>query len=249
MAEAPAYAIVGRGRWAAMMQRILAAEGRRVISINVTRKAPAESGEDYKLRLSDTLKSSGARIAWICVPPGAHVPPMIEATLDAGLHAVAEKPWLSSRAEGKSLLTLAHERHLLVAMHYQYCFLEGVEKWRREMQGGDDFRFGGRFVLSRADHLGISALDNLGSHLLAIRRYAVLRAAVGEIYCAYEQPDERNVWLESQGARVSYIDFFRSPEPLIQRFLARFESALGSGEFPLDLKFALDVAEDVRAAE
>ena len=232
-----------------MMQRILAAEGRHVSSIAVTRQTSSETDTIYKSRLSDALNASGARIAWICVPPGAHVLPMIEAVLDAGLHVIAEKPWLSSRAEGETLLMAARVRNILVAMHYQYCFLEGVEKWRREFDGGSGLHFGGHFVLSRADHLGISALDNLGCHLLAIRRYAVPHSEVSEIRCAYEQPDERNVWLEARDARVSRIDFFRSPEPLIQRFLNRFEAALDTGKFPLDLKFALDVADDVRAME
>jgi len=232
-----------------MMQKILAAEGRRVCSIPVTRQAPSESNTTYGSRLADSLKASGARIAWVCVPPGVHVPRLIKAALDAGLHVVAEKPWLSSRAEGELLLKLAHARNLLVAMHYQYCFLEGVEKWRSELDGGSGFRFAGHFVLSRADHLGISALDNLGCHLLAIRRYATPRAEVSEIRCAYEQPDERNVWVESHGARISCIDFLRSPEPLIQRFVAKFEAALKNGDFPLDLEFALDVAEDVRTVE
>jgi predicted dehydrogenase len=249
MAEAPGYAIIGRGPWAARMQQVLAGEGRRVISISAARQLASESGANYRSRLAESLRASGARVAWLCVSPGAHVPRMMEAALDTGLDVVAEKPWLCSRAEGESLVALARARGRLVAMHYEYCFLEGVEKWRREFDGGEGLRFGGHFVSRRPGHAGISALDRLGCHLLAMRRYAVPRAAVSEIRCAYEMPDERNAWVESRNARVSSIDFLGSAEPIIQRFIGGFEAARETGKFPLDLEFALGVAEDVRAAE
>jgi hypothetical protein len=82
--------------------------------------------------------------------------------------------------------------------------------------------------------------------LLAIKTYAVSNTRLGEIHCGYGSEDQRTVWLERDGKRVATIDFFGSQEPIIQRFLARFESSLGGGEiFPFDPGFALSVKESL----
>lgn len=109
------------------------------------------------------------------------------------------------------------------------------------------FSFGGQFFLNRKDHTGMQAIDNLGSHLLAIRAYAVPQSAVLQIQCGYEQPDERRVWLERRKARAAFIDLLASQELIIQRFVSTFEAAMKGMEFPLGLDFALQVSEEVDA--
>jgi predicted dehydrogenase len=174
---------------------------------------------------------------------------MLKAAITAGLHAVSEKPWLYSKAESESLLALAGERGSLLAVHYQYCLLDAVERWRRDFNQGAGLCFGGRFTLGRADRLGIPALRNLGSHLLAIRAYAASLASVSEIQCGYDQPDQREIWLEAGSQQISSICFFPTKEPIIQRFIRRLEPALDKLEFPFDLRFAARVADDIAAYE
>lgn len=194
------------------------------------------------------MSASGAQIAWICVPPGPHISLMIQAALEAGLHVIVEKPWQCSREETKSLLTLANVTRLMVAIHYQYCFLDEVQNWRRKLGDRVALRFGGRFVVSRPNRLGISAIENLGCHLFAIRAHAVPESVVSEIRCAYEEPDERYVWVETHDGHIASINFLGNKEPLIQRFIAGFEAALGGCEFPFGLAFAERVSEDVASA-
>src|SRR5580700_3841413 len=107
MANAPAYVILGRGRWAARMQTILAAENRRVASIMETRQATGETDTAYRLRLSEAMTASNGQIAWLCVLPGHHVPIMIQAALDAGLHLIVEKPWQASQQVTSALVARA----------------------------------------------------------------------------------------------------------------------------------------------
>ncbi|MGC2526728.1 MAG: hypothetical protein WA639_03205 [Candidatus Acidiferrum sp.] len=247
MAEGPAYVILGRGRWAARMQSILAAEHRPVTSIEKTRRDSGESDIAYKSRLAEAMSASGARIAWLAVLPGPHVPLMIEAALDAGLHVVVEKPWQSSRLVTEMLATKAKSVHCLVAIHFEYCLLEKVESWRRDFHPGAGLRFGAHFFLNRPDHTGMSAMDNLGSHLLAIRMYAVPKSAIQEIRCGYEQPDERCVWLEKRNTRTAFIDLLANKEPIIQRFIAKVEASLDGEDFPLGLEFAMLVAKEAKA--
>jgi predicted dehydrogenase len=229
------------------MQTILAAENRRVANISETRRAIDENQTAYKSRLAEAMSASGALIGWLCVLPGEHIPLMIEAALDAGLHVVTEKPWQSPRLVTETLAAKAKTLRRLIAVHFEYCLLEEVERWRRDFHPGTALRFGGRFFLNRPNHTGMSAVHNLGSHLLAIRAYATPKSAIQEIRCGYEQPDERRVWLERRNTQAACIDLLASKEPIIQRFIAKVEASLDGGDFPLGLDFALGVARDSEA--
>ena len=247
MAEAPAYVILGRGRWAQRLHPIIAGESRRVSLIQETRSGPAESDSAYLVRLAGAMKSSGAQIAWLCVAPGPHVSLMIQAAIEAGLHAVVEKPWYGSREDTQRLQSLAREKRRLLAVHFEYLVLESVESWKRAFYPGVDLRFAGRFFLSRSDLSGTPAIDNLGCHLASICEYAVPAAEIFELQCAYERPDERLVWLEKDGQRISSINLFQGSQGIIQSFIKKVEAALTSAAFPFDLDFALRVANRLDA--
>ena len=127
--------------------------------------------------------------------------------------------------------------------------LEQAEQWRTEFHPGTGCRFGGRFLLSRSDRSGIPAIDNLGSHLLAIREYAVPSSIISEIRCSYELPDERLVWIDKGNQRVASIDLLAHGQPIIQRFIQKVEAALDGAAFPFDLEFALRVARELHAVQ
>ncbi len=228
------------------MQRVLAAEGRRTMAIEGVRRRFAESDKGYSARLTESMAESGAHIAWLCIPPVPDLPLIMEAALLAGLSVVVEKPWLCSDVKSEELSELARRRRVLVGIHFQYCFLERVESVRLRARDAAKLKFSGTFTLSRSDRLGIPALDNLGSHLLAVREYAAPGSEVREIRCAYDLADERSVRIETEGGAVESIDL-ATGEPIIQRFVARFEEAIPPLEFPLDLRFARRVASALEA--
>jgi len=236
-----AYAVVGRGRWATRMAGVLSGEGRVVRGVPEARRRPGEDADDYAARLGSALRGSGAGVAWICVPPGPHIAPLVGAALTSGLHVVVEKPWMCTPGETAALATLAQQSGRVVGVDYEYCLLDGVARWREHHGPGAGLRFGGTFDVAVADHLGLAPLWNLGSHLLAIKEYAVPAATVGEIRCGYGRPPERLAWV-ADGAR-DVVDFGDHGEPIIQRFVSLFEEAVGAGgqgeaAFPLDLAFA-----------
>ena len=245
MAEGPSYVILGRGRWAKRMHPIIAGEGRSVAAIEETRQQLSESEAKYVSRLTLAMKESAAQIAWLCVSPGPHVTPMIQSAIEAGLHVVVEKPWYGSKAETERLRALAHARGRVLAVHYEYCVLEEVQKWRQAFYPGAGLRLGGRFFLSRSDQTGIPAIDNLGCHLLAIREWAVPSSEVSEIRCGYELPDERLVWIERKGHRIASIDLLNHRQLIVQRFMEKVEAALDGAAFPFDLDFAFRVASEL----
>jgi hypothetical protein len=243
MTETPSYAILGRGRWAKIMQGILANEGRSTTLIEGTRRIERESETDYKSRLSARMKESAAQIAWLCTTPGPHVPLMTEAAVDAGLHVIVEKPWLHSREQTHDVYEFARSKGRLIGIHHEYCLLDGIQEWRKQFGGGKGLQFGGRFSMNRPDRVRIPAIDNFGCHLMAIWEYAVPESGLAGISCEYERPDERRVWLESNQRTIASVDFLGSSERIIQRYIAAFEAAIGTGSFPFDLDFAARVAE------
>jgi hypothetical protein len=245
MDNEPSYIIVGKGRWGVRMQALLAGEGRRVESAPSPRQATGESDADYEARMTRSLANGAARIAWLCVPPGAHVPPLTRAALAAGLHVIVEKPWHYSREVTTALQQSAAMKSLKIGVHFEYCFLSDVERWRREYARHPDLRFSGIFTTSVSDHMGVSAMENLGSHLFSVHEFAVPNAAIGEIRCGYESANQRAVWIESGKERVAEIDLLAHQEPIIQRYLASFENSLEGEHFSIDLGFAQRVNEKV----
>ena len=247
MAEAPAYVILGRGRWAQKLQPIIAQEGRTVGMIVETRQRQSETESSYVSRLAEAMKTSRGQIAWLCVSPGPDVSLMIQAALEAGLHVIAEKPWYGSAEDTERLQALARTRRRLIGVHFEYLVHGEVEKWKSSFCLGSGLRFGGHFFLSRADHLGLPAIENLGCHLLSIREFAVPGSEVAQVLCAYESPDERVVWLERKGKRIATIDLLQGSERIIQGFMKKVEAELDGAAFPFDLDFALRVENELNA--
>lgn len=247
MGRAPAYVILGRGRWAKKMQPVIGGEGRMVAAIDETRQRPSESTPDYVSRLAAAMKLSSAQVAWLCVSPGKHVSLMIQAGLEAGLHVIAEKPWYGSAEDAARLQILARSRQRLIAIHFEYLMHQAVEGWRKDLYPGEKMRFGGHFFLNRPDHIGIPAIDNLGCHLMSIREFAAPASEVSELQCAYERPDERAVWLERGGKRVASIDLLKGSNRIIQDFMKKVETALDGAAFPFDLDFGLRVESELNA--
>jgi hypothetical protein len=247
MANGPSYIIVGKGRWGTRMHALVADEGRRAEFAPSARRETGESEADYEARMTLGLAESAAQIAWLCVPPGAHVPPLTRAALAAGLHVIVEKPWNYARETTSALREVAEAKNLKIGVDFEYCFQSEVERWRREYAQQPDLQFNGILTTSASDRIGVAAMQNLGSHLFSIHAYAVPDATVGEIRCGYESANQRMVWLESGRKRVAAIDLLARQEPIIQRFVARFEKSLGGEDFPIDLGFAQRVKENMDA--
>jgi Oxidoreductase family, NAD-binding Rossmann fold len=247
MSRGPVYAILGRGRWAGKIHTILTAENRDVFDLVESRQGANEGISEYRSRLADQIRAQGAQAVWLCVPPGPHVNVMIESALDAGVHVIAEKPWYGSRQVTTALIERSRALGRIVAINYEYCFLQEVETWRINFASKSGIRFGGRFFLNRVNRTGVPAIDNLGSHLASIRAFAVPKSELADIHCGYEQADERCAWLERESHRFAFIDLLAAKEPIIQRFIEKFEAALEVGGFSLDLNHALRVAEDLAA--
>jgi hypothetical protein len=54
------------------------------------------------------------------------------------------------------------------------------------------------------------------------------------------------VWLDSDKQRIATLEFLGSKEPIVQRFVARFENSLDGKPFRFDFAFAQRVNENLR---
>jgi predicted dehydrogenase len=247
MPDQASYVILGRGRWAQRMHSMLSHESREVSMIEETRRRPEESELEYQDRMGEAMKRSGAAIAWLCVFPGPHVSLMIRAALEAGLDVIVEKPWTGSPAETEDLEALARDAGKLIAIDSEYLVHPAVEDWKKRFYPGAALDFAANFFLSRSDRTGIPAITNLGTHLFSIREFAVPASSVTHIQCAYDQPDERLVWLEQDGKRIASIDLQKDAGWLVQNYLQKIEAARGGAAFAIDLRFAARVAGELAA--
>jgi len=165
------------------MHALLDGEGRRAGFLLEVRRKDEEANDAYVSRMVEQFRKSAAQIAWLCVPPGQHVPLLMNAALDAGLHIIVEKPWNYSVEETLALRQLAERKARNIGVHFEYCFLSQVENWRQRYENEADLQFGGIFTVSASDHAGTSAMQNLGSHLLAMHAFALPQSGIGEIRC------------------------------------------------------------------
>jgi hypothetical protein len=246
----PEYAIVGNGRWAGVMHGILSEQSlkhSKVTIVQETRRREHENDSEYQARMSASMAATAAKVAWICVPPSPNTLLLAAAAVNNGMHVIAEKPWIWTESASQAILAQGNARGVVVGVHYEYCLLDAVESWRSRERGGAGLQFRGRFMTSAPDRLRVPALENLGSHLFAIRAYAAPEAEISRIDCGYDQPDERMVSLTQGDRSISAIDFSANREPIIQRFIARFERALDGGPFPFTLDFALEVLGTLNA--
>src|SRR5260370_30719391 len=108
---------------------------------------------------------------------------MMQAAIEAGLHAIVEKPWYCSTDDTRRLQSLARAKGRVIAVHFEYLILEEVERWRSDFHPGAGCRLGGRFFLSRSARSGIPAIDNPGSHFLAIRASPVPPSPTFQLRC------------------------------------------------------------------
>lgn len=220
---------------------MLAGEGRLVAVVPGTRRLESESPSGYQDRVGSALRSVRAEAAWLCVAPGDHVPLLVAAALGAGMHVLAEKPWRYS-TDTPHLERSAESLGLVVGVDFEYCLLDAVQSWPAAFGGGAGLSFGGRFDVPSSNRLDLPAMDQLGSHLLALREDAAPQAAIGSLHCGYERPAVRRAWLAGPGGPVAEADFTASTEPILQRVVALFESAAAGAHFRFDLSFAERVA-------
>lgn len=253
MPSGPKYLVIGAGRWGAVIERILRELGRDVSILHRgARQEPGESAGDYSDRLERWIANHHADIAWICIPPVPQLTVVAQAALHAGMHVVLEKPWPFDDSTTAAVVEAAAANNRRVAVHFQYCYLDGLQVLAQRAETENCCKLNGTFTLSRSNRLGISASINLGSHLVAIHALHFPQIAFERISVGYGMKDARTISLSGlpAGAQNNQIDFTNNREPLVQRFVGACESAFFEGSaVALDLAFARRVNDTTLALE
>jgi hypothetical protein len=161
-----------------------------------------------------------------------------------GLHVVVEKPW-RRMPDTSEVAAEAGRLGRVVAIDFEYCLLEAVRGWSTKYGCGAGLTFGGEFTVPGPNRLGLGALENLGSHLIAVKEFAAPAATLGALRCAYGERPMRRVWLEIGRGQQDVIDFTATSEPILQRFIRMVEDAIGGAPCSLDLAFAERIAAQI----
>lgn len=243
------FLILGKGRWAGVIENALQGMGFASTMRGGIRRPHAESWDDYLERWQAQLADEQGDIAWIATPPGDHVPILARAALLADKHVIIEKPWLGTRADAIALVELAARRNRCLAVNYQYLYLEHVQrvaKFRRTILAGNVY-CKMCFTIPKPPRSGLTVLQNLGSHLFAIRLFLSENAIVSELELGCRMDNRRmfTIWGE-RGKKTDHFDFSNNEEPILQRFVRSFVNAVdgGSDWFPT-LYFAHRVYESM----
>lgn len=239
MNKKPDAIVLGEGRWGRLIQRILTEEGHKTISMGNTRQSMSEDEGQYIDRWLDTLCQSDAEMAWIATPPGHHTAPLLRACIRAGLDVVVEKPWLEDAETSSTMIAMANESGVRVAVHHQYLFLDSLKSYRERYCEDERIEFSGSFVVNRPDNSMIPPMINLGCHLHSIRHYVCPNGVVAGIHVGYDGEDARWVRLKKADKVLVDIDFTHNREPIIQRFIDAYCHWIEQGGwFPASLSEA-----------
>jgi predicted dehydrogenase len=135
-------AVVGAGYWGPNLIRNFFASPdwdlRWVVDLDqdrarqVTRSAP---GVRVTSDLSDVLDDPEVVAVAVATPAATHTE-LVLACLEAGRHALVEKPLAPSLAEGQKLVTVAEDRGLTLMCDHTYCYTPAVLKIRELVQSG-----------------------------------------------------------------------------------------------------------------
>ena len=140
-------AIIGAGlmgRWHADAVHRIGARVTVIVDPNDTARRSLGArfpGVTLAREVDATTIATQASVAHVCTPAPTHAP-ILEALIDAGVHALVEKPFTVDRDSTLSVLARAAQHSVVVCPVHQFLFQEGVAKlreWLPEM--GEPRRF------------------------------------------------------------------------------------------------------------
>lgn len=234
--------LIGGGGWGTKLHEMLSKDNLLADWPDLPRRKPDEGVEHYKDRVWSVLRKSRGDVAWLAVPP-ADQAILVDVAVECGFHVIVEKPWLAAEDMTKVLIEKSRANSLATGVPYIYCFLDRLVSYARYRPQA--WGMEGVFKVAVKNRLNLGALENLGSHILAIRRYVCPDAELLSLEVEYDAENTRCVKLHYDKS-VDYIDFSNNKEPIVQRFVASFLNGVDHGDaFMFDLDFASKVSADM----
>ncbi|MBS4067195.1 MAG: Gfo/Idh/MocA family oxidoreductase [Sulfurimonas sp.] len=241
------FAILGAGRWGKIVAQAVHRIGHLAEILTGLRLAPGQNWNDYQMEWRRRLEGADVDIVWIATPPGNHIVPLCHACLDVGINVIIEKPWMGKRDDMISIVSKATAKGLLVAVNYQYLFLDFIESARsRWVSGADDKnRIDIRFTIDRPPRSPLSAIYNLGAHLFAIKMMLDENAEISGMSVGYYMENARQIVISNAECSETF-DFTENSEPILERFVQQYVRAInGDDVWVPSLYFSQRVYEEM----
>lgn len=136
-------AVIGAGlmgRWHAHYARRLGAHLEAIVDQDVERATSLASAYADARAFTDSkalFESCEIDVVHICTPLSTHVP-IVSQAIDAGVHALVEKPLAGTGEETKALFDRAQAAGVLLCPVHQFAFQRGVARAARALQTAGD---------------------------------------------------------------------------------------------------------------
>ena len=170
-------AVIGCGYWGVNYLRVLSELG-DVAEVTACDEDPIRLkavGERFKgmattPHVEEILSSTSIDAVVICTPAGAHYD-LAKRCLEAGKHLLIEKPITTRAAEAESLIALAEDLDLTLAVGHTFLYNPGIAKVKSYVDNGDLGTM--YYMYSRRTNLGpirhdVNALWDLAPHDISI---------------------------------------------------------------------------------
>lgn len=182
MIEAIRIGLVGYGYWGRNHARVFDdLEGSRVVAIcdeNVDRLAEAGTRLPHarlETSLDDLLRPADLDAVVVCTPATTHAD-VTRRCLEAGMHALVEKPFTTNSRDAQDLTDFGASAGLTLTVGQTFLFNQGVMKLNEVIQSGEIGRV--HYMYARRTNLGpirhdVSALWDLAPHDVSIFNHLI----------------------------------------------------------------------------
>lgn len=244
------FVIVGAGRWGSILEKFMMRTKRSYSSVSLSRDVlgfEERLRRELPRRLAACYKKNYVNVVWAATAPinQYHI---ADIAFFSGFDVILEKPWLLSEDQEGRLALAQVKAEKFISVNYQYCFLSILSRISDISCRGDGGVFKGSFRTPTTDRFGVGAMENLGSHFVAVYLKHFSSARLERIEAAYDSvviSRQIELSLPVFGARF-IIDFLQKSEDILSKYIQDVEACLVNRTCPsIDLDMAVRVRKVV----
>jgi len=132
--------VLGAGPWGRNHIRIYSQLGHEVVACDLDEGAVGEAAKEFGCGTANDyralMEDEGVAAVSICTPASSHFK-FAKEFLDAGKHALVEKPLALGREEAAELARIAESKGLTLMVGHVYRFDPGINRAREMISGGE----------------------------------------------------------------------------------------------------------------
>ena len=233
------FGIIGNN-WGDRIYKILKSTDNDVIKLSIKNPNKYIDYKTYILTLKKILKKNKNKcnVRWLAISPNKKIQfDVVKECIENNFNLVIEKPWLVGKKKTMFLIKLQKKYKVQVGFNFEYLylnFLKKINKYSFDKKSSVLLNFH-----VKNDKLKKTHFNELGSHLLAIKKYYFKNNKQIKISTGFKK-NLRSITLDKNKNNEKNLDFTKNKEPLIQRFIKDYLKHLKTKQrYSLDFILAL----------